>query len=56
MSPTRPRVRLLHTSDVHIGDDTDDSRPARRLAGLTGVVDIAISEQVDAPPDRRRLL
>lgn len=38
-------LRLLHTSDVHIGDEFD---PARRLAGLTAVVDAAIAYHVDA--------
>lgn len=38
-------LRLLHTSDVHIGDEFD---PARRLAGLTAVVDAAIAYHVHA--------
>lgn len=47
MSLHRPKIRLLHTSDVHIGDDTNLGRPTRRLAGLTKVVDIAIREEAD---------
>ena len=42
---SRARLRLLHTSDVHIGDDV---RPDRRLAGLRGVVDAALENAVDA--------
>jgi len=38
-------LRLLHTSDIHIGEEFD---PARRLAGLTAVVDAAIACQVHA--------
>ena len=45
MSVDRPHLRLLHTSDVHIGDDIN---PARRLLGLTAVVDAAIDGGVDA--------
>ncbi|MCE2391081.1 MAG: DNA repair exonuclease [Proteobacteria bacterium] len=42
---TRPLLRLLHTSDVHIGDD---GRAERRLEGLRGVVDAALANEVDA--------
>lgn len=43
MSP--PPLRLLHTSDVHIGDE---GRSEKRLDGLRGVVDVAIETSVDA--------
>ncbi|MBI3743769.1 MAG: DNA repair exonuclease [Chloroflexi bacterium] len=45
MSVDRPRLKLLHTADVHIGDDYD---PARRLKGFASVVDAAIANQVHA--------
>ncbi len=45
VSVDRPHLRLLHTSDVHIGDDID---PNRRLVGLSAVVDVALSEGVHA--------
>ena len=45
MSVDRPLLKLIHTSDVHIGDDYD---PARRLTGLRGVVDAALERHVDA--------
>ncbi len=38
-------MRLLHTSDVHIGDDYD---PEKRLAGMTAVVDAALTYRADA--------
>ena len=38
------RLRLLHTSDVHIGDE---NYPLLRLAGLTAAVDAAIEASVD---------
>jgi len=40
---TRP-LRLLHTSDVHIGDE---AYPLLRLGGLTAAVDAAIEQRVD---------
>ncbi len=43
--PDRRRLRLLHTSDVHIGDELD---PGWRMAGLGSVVDAAIAADVDA--------
>ena len=45
VSADRPRLRLLHTSDVHIGDEFC---PEKRLAGLTAAVDAALAHQVDA--------
>ena len=45
VSVDRPHIRLLHTSDVHIGDDIN---AARRLEGLTAVVNVAIERRVDA--------
>ena len=44
MSVDRPPLRLIHTSDVHIGDDLD---PSRRLLGLSRVIDAAIKHRVD---------
>jgi DNA repair exonuclease SbcCD nuclease subunit len=41
---SRPTVRLLHTSDVHIGD----GQLSLRLSGLRGVIEIAQAEAVDA--------
>ena len=38
-------LRLLHTSDIHIGDEY---APARRLTELTALVDAAIAQRVDA--------
>src|SRR5262245_33324254 len=43
--PGPRRLRLLHTSDVHIGDDM---YLARRLHGLTAAMDAAIEAEVDA--------
>jgi DNA repair exonuclease SbcCD nuclease subunit len=40
----RPRIRLLHTSDLHIGDE---GAAARRLRGLQRVVDAALERAVD---------
>ena len=45
MSVDRPTIRLVHTSDVHIGDDHN---AAHRLKGLTAVVDAAIGHTADA--------
>jgi len=45
MVDLRKTVRLLHTSDIHIGEEF---APARRLAELTAVVDGAIAHHVDA--------
>ena len=45
MSVDRPLIKLIHTSDVHIGDDYD---PARRMLGLTAVVDAALDQKADA--------
>lgn len=45
MSVDRPRLQLLHTADVHIGDDY---APARRLEGLRAVADAAIGRDVQA--------
>ena len=44
MASERPVLRLLHTSDLHLGDDIN---PERRLAGLTAVVDLALERQVN---------
>lgn len=44
MPGSRP-LRLLHTSDVHVGDE---HYPLLRLAGLTAAVDAAIETRVDA--------
>lgn len=44
MPGSRP-LRLLHTSDVHIGDET---YPRLRLAGLIAAVDAALTAKVDA--------
>src|SRR6478752_2398139 len=40
---SRPRLRLLHTSDVHVGEV-----PIVRLAGLVAFIDAANALQVDA--------
>ncbi len=45
MSVDRPTLRLVHTSDVHIGDDHN---PAHRLKGLTAVVDASVEHAADA--------
>ena len=45
MTQERPALRLLHTSDLHLGDDID---PNRRLASLVAVVDTALAHRVDA--------
>ncbi len=37
-------MRLLHTSDLHVGDDID---PGGRQSGLRGVVDLALEHSVD---------
>jgi exonuclease SbcD len=44
----RSSLRLLHTADVHIGDDTTQTSPDRRISGLARVVDIAIEQRIDA--------
>ena len=45
---TRPSsLRLLHTADLHIGDDTTQWSPDRRISGLSKVVEVAIERQVD---------
>jgi DNA repair protein SbcD/Mre11 len=46
---TRPPVRLLHTSDVHLGmhDGADPLARGRSESGLRGVVDIGLRERVD---------
>ncbi len=43
MTGAKPRLRLLHTSDVHIGDGYGP-----RLGSLSAVVNVALSRQVDA--------
>jgi DNA repair protein SbcD/Mre11 len=43
--PGPRRIKLLHTSDVHIGDEV---YPALRLHGLAAAVDAAIEHRVDA--------
>ncbi len=45
MSIDRPALRLLHTADVHIGDEYD---PKRRLAAFTAVIDAAKKQSADA--------
>ena len=45
LSVDRPTIRLVHTSDVHIGDDHN---AAYRLKGLTAVVDAAVRHNADA--------
>jgi DNA repair exonuclease SbcCD nuclease subunit len=45
MVDLRKTLRLLHTSDIHIGDEF---ARARRLAELTAVVDAAIAHHADA--------
>jgi len=44
-STQRRLLRLVHTADVHIGDDLD---PGRRLAGLHAVVDATLEHQAHA--------
>lgn len=46
MTGERPRLRLLHTSDVHIGDDP--IQPGARLDSFKAVVDAALEQDVDA--------
>lgn len=43
--PQRPTLRLLHTSDIHLGDDIN---PGQRAISLQAVVDTALRHQVDA--------
>lgn len=45
MTVERPTVRLLHTSDVHLGEDVGAEH---RLAGLEAVVKGALAQKVDA--------
>jgi DNA repair exonuclease SbcCD nuclease subunit len=45
LSVDRPTIRLVHTSDVHIGDDHN---AVHRLKGLTAVVDAAVQHSADA--------
>jgi DNA repair exonuclease SbcCD nuclease subunit len=42
----RPSIKLLHTADLHLGDDYWERRLAH--AALIRVVDVALAEQVDA--------
>ena len=42
---SRRTLRLLHTSDVHIGEGHTSGE---RLSGLRGVVDVAQARSVDA--------
>ena len=44
MPSQRPAVRLLHTSDLHIGDDID---PGGRQSGLRSVVNLSLEHSVD---------
>lgn len=44
----RRRLELLHTADLHIGDDSTPWWVANRLKALSRVVDIAIERKVDA--------
>jgi DNA repair exonuclease SbcCD nuclease subunit len=41
----RKRLRLIHTADIHVGDDYN---AARRLAGLAAVADATLAKAVDA--------
>ncbi|MCL0101464.1 DNA repair exonuclease [Dehalococcoidia bacterium] len=44
MELDRPPVRLLHTSDLHLGDDIN---PDGRHTGLRAIVDTALAKKID---------
>jgi DNA repair exonuclease SbcCD nuclease subunit len=44
----RRRLELLHTADLHIGDDSTPWWVANRLKALATVIDTAIAQKVDA--------
>ncbi len=45
-SQSRPNLKILHTADLHLGDDLYDRSVVR--GALKGIVETAVSEAVDA--------